>query len=165
MSNPSKHGIWQAPPWRAVTGDNGETDIDLDAADYTAYVLLLTIANPSARNFIDDCYVYFDLDKATTGWGAVATSQTLALAVARKIDGTNYRIDANTNLGLESPAMTGSVAAVTRGMGLHVGPIGPSEDCQIFVRLSTEAAVSGDVEIPYIVYYQGPAPTITEVEA
>jgi hypothetical protein len=162
---PSRHGIYFAPPWKAVTGDNGETDIDLDAADYTAYVLLLTIANGSAKNFIEDCYVHFDLNKATTGWGAVATTQTLALAVARKIDGTNYRIGGNTNGDDETPTMTGSVAAVNRGMGIHVGPIGPDEDCQIFVRLSTEAAVSGDVEIPYVVYYRGPAPTITEVEA
>jgi len=160
---PSRHGIWEAPPWRSTTGTNEETDIDVSEADYTAYVLLLTIANPSAKNFIEDCYVHFDLNQATTGFGAVNTTETIALAVARKIDGTNYRIGGNTNGDDETPTMTGSVAAVNRGMGLHVGPIGPDEDCQIFVRLSAETG--GDCAIPYVVYYRGPKPTITEVEA
>ena len=160
---PSRHGIWEAPPWRATTGTNGETDIDVSEADYTAYVLLLTIANGSAKNFIEDCYVHFDLNQATTGFGAVCTTETIALAVARKIDGTNYRIGGNTNGDDETPTMTGSVAAINRGMGLHVGPIGPDEDCQIWVRLSAETG--GDCALPYIVYYRGPAPTITEVEA
>jgi len=83
--------------------------------------------------------------------------------VARKIDGTNYRIGGNTNGDDETPTMTGSVAAVDRGMGLHIGPIGPDEDCQIWVRLSAETG--GDCALPYIVYYRGPAPTITEVAA
>lgn len=160
---PSRHGIWEAPPWRAVRGTNGETDIDVSEGDYTAYVLLLTIANGSAKNFIEDCVVHFDLNKATTGFGAVNTTETIALAVARKIDGTNYRIGGNTNGDDETPTMTGSVAAVNRGMGLRVGPIGPDEDCQIWVRLSAETG--GDCEIPYVIYYRGPAPTITEVAA
>ena len=161
MANPGRHGLWEAPPWRSTTGTLGSTDIDVSTADYTAYTLLLTIANGSARSFVEDCYVFFDLNKATTGFGAVNTTQTIALAVARKIDGTNYRIGGNTNLGEESPTMTGSVAAVNRGMGLQVGPIGPDEDAQIFCRLSAETG--GDCVIPYVVYYRGPKPTITEV--
>jgi len=159
---PSRHGIWEAPPWRAVTGDNGETDIDVTDTS-TAYRVVLTIANGSSKNFIEDCYVHFDLNKDTTGFGVVNTTETISFAVARKIDGTNYRIGGNTNGVDETPTMTGSVAAVDRGMGLHVGPIGPDEDCQIWARLS--AVTGGDCEIPYVVYYRGPKPTITEVEA
>lgn len=160
---PSRHGPFEAPPWRATHGVAGVTNIDLSEADYTAYVLLLTIANPSARNFIEDCYVYFDLDVVTLGWGTQANAQTLALAVARKIDATNYRILGNTRNGEETQAIMGAIAAVQRGVGLHVGPIYRVEDCQIWVRLSTEVAVAGDVALPYIVYYRGPRPTITEV--
>lgn len=159
----ASRGLCELTPWKAATGTAGETDIDVSAADYTAYVLLLTIANGAAKSFIDDCYVHFDLNQDTTGFGAVNTTETIALAVARKIDGTNYRIGGNTNGDDETPTMTGSVAAVDRGMGLHVGPIGPDEDVQIWVRLSAETG--GDCAIPYIVYYRGPAPTITEVAA
>ena len=159
---PSKHGIWEAPPWRCRIGLTGITDIDISAAVYTAYVLLLTIANPSSRNFIDDCYVCFDLDNAGTGFGAAGgAGSTIQFAVARKVDGTNYRIGCNTGAGDdETPTMTGAVAAVSRGMGLRVGPIGPNEDAQIWVRLSAEVA---DLELPYFVYSRGPAPVITEV--
>jgi len=159
---PSKHGIWEAPPWRCRIGLTGITDIDISEADYTVYALLLTIANPSRRNFIDDCYVCFDLAYAGTGFGAAGgAGSTIELAVARKVDGTNYRIGCNTGAGDdETPTMTGAVAAVSRGMGLRVGPIGPNEDAQIWVRLSAEVA---DLQLPYFVYSRGPAPTITEV--
>lgn len=161
---PSKHGIWEAPPWRCRIGLTGVTDVDVSAADYTAYVLLLTIANPSSRNFIDDCYVCFDLDTAGTGFGAAGAAETIQLAVARKIDGTNYRIGCNTGGGDdESPTMSCTIASAQRGMGMRVGPIGPNEDAQIWVRLNPETA--GDFALPYFVYSRGPAPVITEVAA
>lgn len=161
---PSRHGPFEAPPWRAIRGVTGHTHIDLSEADYTAYTLLLTIANPSARNFIEDCYVYFDLDTDVVGWGTRANAQTLQLAVARKIDATNYRILGNTRNGEETQTISGAVAAVQRGVGLHVGPIYRVEDCQIFVRVDTEVALGGDVAFEYVVYYRGPRPTITEVQ-
>jgi hypothetical protein len=160
---PSRHGPYEAPPWRSMTGTNGETDIDVTAADYTAYQTLLTIANPSAKNFIEDCWVFLDLNQDTYGFGVVNTTETIALAVARKVDGTNYRICCNSYSGEETAAITGSVAAVDRGIGLHLGPIGPDEDAIVKVVLSAETG--GDCAIPYIVYYRGPRPTITEVEA
>ena len=159
---PSKHGIWEAPPWRCRIGLTGITDVDIDVAVYTVYTLLLTIANPSSRNFIDDCYVCFDLDNAGTGFGVVnAAADTIEFAVARKVDGTNYRIGCNTGGGDdESPTMRADIASAERGMGMRVGPIGPNEDCRIYVRLSAEVA---DLQLPYFVYSRGPAPTITEV--
>ena len=163
MGGRAARGLCEIVKWKATHGTVGETDIDLDQADYTAYVLLLTIVNPSAKHFIEDCVVHFDLNHTTTGWGTQATTQTLALAVARKIDGTNYRIGANTNGDEETPAITGSIAAVNRALGLRVGPIGPDEECQIWVRLSAETG--GDCALPYVVYYRGPKPTITEVAA
>ena len=163
MGGRAARGLCEIVKWKATTGTAGETDIDVSAADYTAYILLLTIANPSAKHFIEDCVVHFDLNQDTTGFGAVNTTETIALAVARKIDGTNYRIGGNTNGDDETPTMTGTVAAVNRGMGLRVGPIGPDEDCQIWVRLSAETG--GDCALPYVVYYRGPKPTITEVAA
>jgi len=159
---PSRHGIWEAPPWRATTGAAGETDIDISEAVYTGFVALLTIANPSSRNFIEDCWVHFDLAKATTGFAATHSgSKTITFGVGRKVDGTNYRVDHNTQGDRISSAIAEDAGALL-GCSIHVGPIGPDEDCVIYVKLSAEEA---DCAIPYVVYYRGPAPTITEVAA
>lgn len=158
----SSRGLCGQTPWKATTGTVGETDIDITQAVYTAFVLLLTIANESSETFIDDCYVHFDLDHAATGFGAGYTSETIQFGVARAIDGTNYKIDASTADGGLSATCTGTLAATNRAMGIHVGPIGPDEDCRIYVTVSTEVA---DVDLPYVVYYRGTKPTITEVAA
>jgi len=143
-------------------GAAGESDIDISAAVYTNFIAWLTIANPSAKNFIEDCWVFIDLDKATTGFIAVHAAETIVFAVARKVDGTNYRVDANANGGSVTTAVAGTLATSSPMVGIHVGPIGPNEDCRIDVQLSAEVA---DTELPYVVYYRGPAPTITEVAA
>ncbi|KPJ51421.1 MAG: hypothetical protein AMJ38_00530 [Dehalococcoidia bacterium DG_22] len=123
---------------------------------------LLTIANPSSRNFIEDCWVHFDLAKATTGFAATHSgSKTITFGVGRKVDGTNYRVDHNTQGDRISSAIAEDAGALL-GCSIHVGPIGPDEDCVIYVKLSAEEA---DCAIPYVVYYRGPAPTITEVAA
>jgi len=153
-------GMDQRSAYKALTG---EADIDVSAADYTAFVALLTIANPSAKNFIEDAWVFFDLDKATTGFGAGYTTQTIQFAVARKVDGTNYKIEANSNGDGLTATVTGTVAASDRMMGIHIGPIGPNEDARIVVVLSAETA--NDAELPYALYFRGPVPTLTAVAA
>lgn len=162
MANPGRHGVWEAPPWRKIKGTNGESDIDISAAVYTNFTPLLTISNPSARAFIEDCWVFIDLDKATTGFIAVHAAETITFAVARKVDGTNWRVDQNANGGAPVTAVAGTLATSSPMVGIRVGPIGPDEDCRIDVQLSAEVA---DTELPYVIYYRGPKPTITEVSA
>jgi hypothetical protein len=125
-----------------------------------AFNVLLTIANPSANNFIEDCYVFINLDKATTGFGSGYTTETIQFSVARKLDGTTYLLDGNSNGDGMTATITGTLASANRMMGIRIGPIGPAEDCQIWATLS---AAQADFELPYIIYYRGPAPTITEV--
>lgn len=139
----------------------GEADIDVSVADYTAYILLMTIANEK-RRILEDVDIWFDLDKATTGFADGYTTETLRLAVARKIDGTNYRV--GTDAGEETTAITGTNANAleSRSAHLRIGAIGPTEDVQIFAVLSAEQA---DVELPYVIYYRGQTPTVTPVAA
>lgn len=147
--------------WKTLTG---EADIDVSEAVYTGFILLLTIANGAANAFIDDCWVYFDLSQATTGFGAVNTTETIQLAAARKVDGTNYRVESNSDGDGVTPAVTGTNAAAYPAMfGIHVGPIAPAEDCRIYVKLSAETG--GDCALPYRINYRGPVPTITAVAA
>jgi len=135
----------------------GETDIDVSAADYTSYQALLTIAPPTGE-VLTDVEIVFDLAKATTGFAAGHTSQTITFAVQRKVDGTNWR----TDLASQSTAVSGtnSAAAAQR---LVLGTVGPQEQARIVVKLSAENAV--DVELPYALTYRGERPTITEVAA
>lgn len=139
----------------------GEADIDVSAADYTAYVLLLTI-EPAAGAPLWGAEVVFDLAKAATGFAAGHAAQTIQFAVARKVDGTNYRIEAGDPRA-ESTAISGTNSA-GRAIRLDLGSIGVTEDCQVFVKLSAENGV--DVELPYALsYHASAAPTVTPVAA
>ena len=139
----------------------GEADIDISAADYTGYVALLTVA-PAASSPLFDCYIDFDLNKATTGWDNVSTAaDTIDLCAAAKIDGTNYRGIANATQ--VAAAGNGTLALNINGVRLNIGPVGVDEDVVVYVKLSVERA---DVQIPYRVFYRAAAaPTITPVAA
>jgi hypothetical protein len=135
----------------------GEADIDVSAADYTAWQALLTIA-PQAGLPIKMVMVSLDLDKATTGYATLYTTETIQFAVARKTDGTNWRRDEET----VTTAVAGD-AADGFSVDVPIGPVGENEQARIEVKLSAENA--NDVEFPYAVYYDGSEPTITAVAA
>ena len=135
----------------------GEVDIDIGAADYTSFQTLLTIA-PQAGRTIKNAKLTLDLAKATTGFAAGHTTETIQFTVARKVDGTNYRRRASE----PATALTGTLAAL-RSLELDLGTIGPTETVRIDVVLSAENAV--DVEFPYVLSYEGADPAITEVAA
>lgn len=138
----------------------GEADIDIDAADYTSFQALLTIT-PNATTPLESTEVFLDLAKATTGFVAGHTTETIQFAVARKIDGTNWRRD----YGGMTTAVAANAAGL-QGMKIDIGHVGPDEEVRVEVVLSAENAV--DVEIPYIVYYKSNgvnAPTVTPVAA
>lgn len=143
---------------QTINSATGEADIDVSAADYTSYQALLTIA-PAAGAPLESVEILFDLAKAVTGFGAIAgyAAITLTLALQRKIDGTNWRLENQAILA----GITGTNAAAT-GSKLSVGNVGATEQVRVVVKVTAE---SSDVEIPYVVYYKGPAPTITAVAA
>ncbi len=139
----------------------GEADIDVSEADYTSFVNLLEIA-PAASAPLLDAWIHLDLDKSTTGFADQHAAQTIQFAVARKIDGTNWRIDAET----ATTAISGTNADALggRSVTLHIGPVGETEDVRVYVVMSAENSV--DVEIPYLIQYRAAsAPTVTPVAA
>jgi len=135
----------------------GETDIDDSAqAENTGWFVLLTIA-PVAGGPIRDCRVFLDMAKATTGYGAVESSATISFRVARKVDGTNWRG------GTPTTAVSGTNYA-GRLQEIEIGNVDPTESARIEALMSADA--TGDIEIPYAGYYEGPiAPTVTAVAA
>lgn len=144
-----------------LASTTGEADIDISEDDYTSYVNLMEIA-PAASAPIIDAWVVFDLDKATNGFADQHTTETIQFAVARKIDGTNWRIDAER----QTTAISGTNADALggRSVTLNIGPIGETEDVRIYVVMSAENSV--DVEFPYVLYYRAAsAPTVTPVAA
>lgn len=136
---------------------SGTTDIDDSAATETTAFVLLTVAAPAAED-LHDVEVWLDLHKATTGYGAVESTATITFAVARKVDGTNWRREA-----VNEAALSGTLAA-NRMQKITVGRIPAGDSVRIYATMSADA--TADMEIPYQVIYRGlVAPTITEVAA
>jgi hypothetical protein len=135
----------------------GVTDIDDSVqTESTAYSILTIAAN--AYNSVEDVEVQIDLAKATTGYAAVESSATIQIAVARKVDGTNYRREA-----YNEAALSGTNAA-NRMQKLNVGKIAAGETVAIYIVMSADA--TADMELPYKVIYRGNvAPTVTPVAA
>lgn len=135
----------------------GVTDIDDSVQTETTPYNILTIA-PAAGFPLTDVSVVIDLAKATTGFAAVESSATIQLAIARKVDGTNWRREA-----YNEAALSGTNAA-SRCQRLNIGDVGVNEQVAIFAVFSAD--VSADMELPYAVTYKGAgAPTITPVVA
>jgi len=134
----------------------GTTDIDDSAQTETTDFAILTIA--AGTYPLADVEVWIDLAKATTGFAAVESTATLQFAVARKVDGTNWRREA-----YNEAALSGTNAA-GRMQKINIGSVSPGADVAIYVDLSADA--TADMELPYVVCYKGPeAPTVTPVAA
>jgi hypothetical protein len=134
----------------------GTTDIDDSVQTESTAYNILTIAAGSFP--LADVEVWLDLAKATTGFAAVESSATIIVQVARKVDGTNYRIEATNE-----SALSGTLAA-GRMWKVNVGSVSPAADVQIWIDMSADA--TADMEIPYVVCYKGPeAPTVTAIAA
>jgi len=141
---------------------DGTADIDTSAADYTGWVNLIEIL-PNDNNALQDVRIVIDLDKATTGFADASgyDTETIQISIARKVDGTNYRTA--TNLAVPATAIAADDADGL-SIEIDIGEVGPTEDLQIRVKLSAEAAA--DVELPFILYYRsGSAATVTPVAA
>ena len=135
----------------------GSTDIDDSVQTESTPYAILTIA-ADAYNGVEDVEVQIDLAKATTGFAAVESSATIQIAVARKVDGTNYRREAYVEA-----ALSGTNAAA-RMQKIPVGKVAAGETVAIYIVLSADA--TSDMQLPYKVIYRGNvAPTVTPVVA
>jgi len=133
----------------------GTTDIDVSAADLTTDTVILTI-EPSSGQGLRDVRVTFDLDSATAGWSSSGSTETIQFLVARKIDGTNYRVDPE-----QATTALSSTNSNLRSVSILVGDVGVTEACRIIVLEDTETI---DVELPYVVTYRAPQDaTFTDV--
>jgi hypothetical protein len=116
---------------------------------------ILTIA-PVAGAPLRDCDVIIDLDKATTGFGAVETSITVQFAVERKIDGTNWRREAYVEAALSGT----NAGSLTRSAKIPVGIVGVTEQARIVAVFSAD--VTSNLSLPYVCNYGGlAAPTFS----
>lgn len=135
----------------------GTTDIDDSVQTESTAYNILTIA-PQSGAPLSDVYVVIDLAKATTGFAAVESTATIQLAIARKVDGSNWRREA-----YNEAALSGTNAA-GRCQRLNIGSVGPTEQVAIFIVMSADA--TSDMELPYLIHYKGAqAPTVTPVAA
>lgn len=135
----------------------GTTDIADSAQTETTPYRILTIT-PAAASPLRNVEVIIDLAKATTGFAAVESSITVQLCLARKIDGTNWRREAYSEA-----ALSGTLAA-NRSIRLFAANVGVTEELAVFAVFSAD--VTSDMELPYIINYEGvTAPTVTEVAA
>jgi hypothetical protein len=136
----------------------GTTDIDDSAQTESTAFPILTIA-PATGSPLVACEVWLDLAKATTGFAAVETSVTVTFAVARKVDGTNWRRQV-----IVEAALSGTLAAA-RMQKIDLGMVTVTEGAAIYATFSAD--VTADMEIPYAVVYRTAltAPTVTDVAA
>lgn len=136
---------------------SGTTDIDDSVQTETTAWSILTIAAPASED-LHDVEVWLDLHKATTGYGAVESTATIQFAVARQVDGTNWRREAYAE-----SALSGTNAA-SRMQKLTVGRIPAGQSVRIYAVMSADS--TSDMELPYQVIYRGlVAPTVTPVAA
>ena len=137
----------------------GDTDVDISAAVYTAFVDLLTITAPVGG--LQSCRVDIDVNKATTGLDTVATAaDTFDACAVMAVDDTNYRLLKNgTQITANGDA---SLEMSENGWSFDLGPLNGGETVKIKIKLSAER---DDAELPYKVTYIGEAPTITAVVA
>lgn len=135
----------------------GTTDIDDSVQTESTPFLILTIA-PAAGAPLVDVEIVIDLAKATTGFAAVESSVTVQLALARKVDGTNWRREAYVEAALSGTNAAG------RCQRLQAGTVDPTEQLAVFAVFSGD--VTADMELPYTVKYKAPtAPTVTPIAA
>jgi hypothetical protein len=161
MESPAGKGTLKLPLEARVS--RGTTDVDDTAQTETTAFLILTVTAPADAG-LQDAEVWFDMDKATTGFGTVETTVTAEFRTARAVDGTNYRTAVDG--AQDSVALTGSLATADQGQAsvVRLGDIPAGETAQVFVDFSAD--VASDIELPYAVFYKSRGTiTVTPVAA
>jgi hypothetical protein len=136
----------------------GTATINSATATYSNWQPLITFTMDGATA-AQDIDVILDLNQASTGFGAVYTSATINVTWARKVDGTNWRVETNSTSG----TVSGTTASASTGglaVRLHCPVASPGESLACYVIISSVNATN--VTIPYVVYYRaGVKATIT----
>ncbi len=135
----------------------GTTDIDDSVQTETTAWQVIEIA-PQANCPLVGVTILLDLHKATTGIGAVESSITFQYALARKIDGTNWRREA-----FVEAALSGTNSS-NRAQRLNAGAVSVDGGLRLYILASSD--VTSDMEIPFEIQYFGELePTVTLVAA
>jgi len=127
---------------RVFTGD---ASCDTADQDWTSYASVCTIT-PATGHALQNVEVLIDLAKATSGFAAGHTSETITFIVARKVDGSNYRVDEQS----DTTAISGTNAAGTC-VRLNLGTVGATECAVVKCKVSAEAT---DFDLPVVIYYR-----------
>lgn len=132
----------------------GVAAITTTAADFTAWQPMLTVT-PESGYGLWDTKILIDLDKATTGFASTYTSGTITFALARKVDGTNWRVEPGT----ATTAISGTNSAAC-AIELSPGVVGPDEAVRIMMKVSAES--NSNTALPFTLYYRaGTRATVT----
>ena len=135
----------------------GTTDIDDSVQTESTAWQVIEIA-PQANCPLVNVTILLDLAKATTGIAAVETSVTFQYALARKIDGTNWRREAYVEAALSGTNST------NRAQRLNAGVVSVESGLRVYLLASGD--VTSDMEIPFEIQYMGELePTVTLVAA
>ncbi len=135
----------------------GTTDIDDSAQTESTAFHVIEIA-PQTGCPLRDVTILLDLAKATTGIGAVESTVTFQYALARKVDGTNWRREAYVEA-----ALSGTNSA-NRAQRLNAGIVSVGSGLRVYLLASGD--VTADMEIPFEIQYCGELePTVTVVAA
>ncbi len=137
----------------------GDTDIDIDQANYLGFIEILRVTAPASG--LISCRIDIDINKAATGLDIVATAaDTVDMVAVGTVDGTNFRtIKTATQITLNGDA---TLEDNESGFAFDLGPLAAAEIVTIQIKLSAER---GDAELPYRVTYVGAAPTVLPVAA
>lgn len=125
----------------------GTASCDLADQDWTSYAAVCTIT-PAVGVALQDVEVTIDLAKASTGFAAGHTSQTITFTISKKVDGSNWRNDAS----LATTAISGTNAA-SSSVTLKIGNVSEDEAVRIVAKLSTESSAA-DFDLPVVVTYR-----------
>lgn len=124
--------------------------VDASQTETTPWTILTITALQEPLN---DVEVWLDLALATTGFAAVESTATIQFAVARAVDGTNFRREA-----YQEAALSGTNAAL-RMARLMVGRVPVAGVARVMAVMSADA--TADFNLPYQVIYRGlQAPTV-----
>lgn len=135
-----------------------EAVLDEGEADWTDPQDLIVIT-PAADKPLHSAVLYLDLDKATSGFATLATTEELTLTVLRKVDGTNWRVT-------QTLAAVAGDNADALALTVTLGVVGEDEEVKVQAALSAEVDGSQVIDLPFVLYYLAAgAPTVTPAEA
>lgn len=116
---------------------------------WTNYNAVVTLTCDSATA-CSDARICVDLDGATTGWATNGGSATITFGIARKVDGTHWRVAKNS----ETTAIAGS-SSTGYMHEFSIGTISPGEQVALYAKVSSASGLAVTT-FPVVLYYKSP---------